>query len=433
MSEAVRYATVALTQSSREAPQVAASFQHDRECLTLEAARLTVLESIRNFRATSSRAIFSTLGLTEDQWVEIVRAQPFALQFAPDAIRGNKTVLIEAVRRLPQALMFAEDGLNQDFEVLCAAGYAGAADAELPPEQVAEEASWSKERWVAAVRQAPGIFQRAPPAIRGDREVVDTAVRKAAEVGRVQGAMVLKHAEGGLAQDPQYLGMIQILGNALKQSRSLVLSVKFSLAHHVSSTSTFVALTLQNDVSFAVYDVYFPNCYSKSFCGDVKHATWRAGHCLGKCRFKCKWGDRCEGYNGTEHRGGRKKCVDFPGPTTNHSCWAFSYRTQLEAAVLNEGIMVQIEEGDADGTQFKLGDGQVIETEIANELRVPVFRIQLADLDRRGPIYRFAAVELLREAVESWQSGLVEESVHVISWQQVQQRHTALRSGRGGA
>merc|ERR1712079_181411 len=62
---------------------------------------------------------------------------------------------------------------------------------------------------------------------------------------------------------------------------------------------------------------------------------------------------------------------------TDRSCWRFSFRHHLQKALYSDGCMLQLIEYDQTSGTFKLGDGQKIETLIANELGVKIFQVQL--------------------------------------------------------
>ena len=66
---------------------------------------------------------------------------------------------------------------------------------------------------------------------------------------------------------------------------------------------------------------------------------------------------------------------------TNDSCWRFSCRHQLQVAKQTNGFMLQIVEldnkavEDGRGGTHKLGNGQEIEVEMAQEVGTKIFRV----------------------------------------------------------
>jgi len=73
--------------------------------------------------------------------------------------------------------------------------------------------------------------------------------------------------------------------------------------------------------------------------------------------------------------------------------------------------MIQVEETTdrhGGGQEFKLGDGQVIETQIAEQLRLQVFRVQFAQASGIGTTHHdthlaHGVVHVLAERVQQWQ------------------------------
>eukprot|EP00401_Gymnodinium_catenatum_P045423 CAMPEP_0117528050 /NCGR_PEP_ID=MMETSP0784-20121206/37114_1 /TAXON_ID=39447 /ORGANISM="" /LENGTH=205 /DNA_ID=CAMNT_0005324323 /DNA_START=171 /DNA_END=785 /DNA_ORIENTATION=- len=156
----------------------------------------------------------------------------------------------------------------------------------------------------------------------------------------------------------------------------IVLSVKFSssaqrdeddLFTHVKTDLGRMMKTYKEDVCFAhgaervmnklapAYTksggyVYYPSNYNKDVC-KLQQAGQR---CYGKCGNGCK--------------------------PTGDSCWAYSFRWHLEGLTglrgHSQGIMLQVVERPEGGRSGGLGPGQEEETAMAQELRVPIWRIE---------------------------------------------------------
>jgi len=274
-----------------------------------------------------------------------------------------------------------------------------------------------KAKWLATLCKRPGFIRFAPKEVRGDRDVIVPFFREMCTRKKAPGDLVmfLKLFTNGLNQDPELLRLAGLLGDpdedlALDKLRA-VLSVKFGLHLAARTQSSMVRALMGEHEFFSAWRIYLPNSFSKRFCGSVQNATRYEGHCFGRCACKCTLGVRCDGNNGTEHRGGRKKCLEFAGRTTNHSCWAFSFREQLDLALQSGGVMIQVEETTdrhGGGQEFKLGDGQVIETQIAEQLRLQVFRVQFAQASGIGTTHHdthlaHGVVHVLAERVQQWQ------------------------------
>ena len=116
--------------------------------------------------------------------------------------------------------------------------------------------------------------------------------------------------------------------------RDIVMSVKFELTPARRGMASLVLQSLKKHKYFRDSIVYFPNAFNKGFCKmkesdiDWDLVTVFIGHCFGVCGLKCYKGYLCDGMNGTAHG---LKCHELPAPvkTTDHSCWAFTFRSQM--------------------------------------------------------------------------------------------------------
>jgi len=198
-----------------------------------------------------------------------------------------------------------------------------------------------------------------------------------------------------------------------------VFSVRFSMTNQASSLVNEVMQLFQTHRTFKTYRVFFPNAFSKGFCGAEADITNLDGHCFGKCCMKCKWGDKCDG-SGTANE---EPCFQTQAETTNHSCWAFGFRKQQERAAANRGFMLQLSEAcRSSGAlprkrmitrartgllahretrqdlrfEYPLGAGQIIESHMAREVGLKVFRVQA---------FNHIDLDLIEKRVQVWRAA----------------------------
>merc|ERR1712187_714082 len=101
----------------------------------------------------------------------------------------------------------------------------------------------------------------------------------------------------------------------------------------------------------------------------------------GFCTEPCVDNDKqqnpiCDGGRGRANGGSWKACAnghpESNGEPSAISCWAYSYRYQLNKS--NKKLMIQVKEANANG-DFKLGGGQIIEEAMANEDHIHILPV----------------------------------------------------------
>ena len=180
----------------------------------------------------------------------------------------------------------------------------------------------------------------------------------------------LKYALGGLNQDRDCwiaAGLWSEEQEKKKDSEYVIriaLSTKFSLEEKSSSSvNDFTRLLFANpffrDGHFSIYS---PNAFSKDTC-DPKWTN-------------IDW--PCRGTFDTCHKDPHLKI----GKPKLECCWRYSFRWHLEEARRTNGFMIQIVDLDGEPglfeeslSEYKLGDGQQIETEMAEQVGTKIFRI----------------------------------------------------------
>jgi len=239
-----------------------------------------------------------------------------------------------------------------------------------------------KEVVLAAVSQNGFAFQFAADAIKADKEVVLAAVTTSGPA--------LKFAQNGLNQDEECLkasGLWDSAPVAYSRAEQAIQSVKFSLAESSTQYATDFALAMKNDPFLKNFKTYNPNAWCKKSCDpnftDLTHP--------------------CRGTVGTctltpdQNLSKDKK----PCPT---SCWRFAFRFHQEECKATKGFMIQVEEKQG------LGNGQKIETKMAKQVDLKVFRtytnvdaFQWGDGSRvHSASYDFKGIDAISKAVQEW-------------------------------
>jgi len=89
---------------------------------------------------------------------------------------------------------------------------------------------------------------------------------------------------------------------------------------------------------------------------------------------------------------------------TNKSCWRYAFCFHLEEAKRKNGYMIQVKEKDG------LGAGQKIETEMAEQIGLKIFRTTTKDAK-----FNTSTFWLVSEAVRKWyESGCKNNNLHWI-------------------
>jgi len=163
----------------------------------------------------------------------------------------------------------------------------------------------------------------------------------------------------------------------ITQSRSerAILSVKFSLAEKNNDYATKFALAMKTDKYLKEFKTYNPNTWEKDSCDpdftNNKH----------KCRGSQ---ETCEF---SEHQN-----LTASGNPAERSCWRFAFRFHLMECQATNGFMIQVQEKKG------LGEGQKIETVMAEQVGVKVFRTS----DRHPYFDSYTKFSKVANAVKAW-------------------------------
>jgi len=245
---------------------------------------------------------------------------------------------------------------------------------EAPPPPPSEE---QREAFLRKVDGAWGtvverLLRDSPPNIKGDKQCVLAAVSKCGMAlhyadetlksdkqvvlaAVTQDGRALKFALNGLNQDPDCLKAAGLFDEekdkVYERDEKVTLSVKFSLAEQSSPYATEFAKGMKEDDYLKKFKTYNPNAWCKDSCDenftDINHP----------CRGTSS---TCGIHHKNLDPGTQRPC--------STSCWRFAFRFHQEESKESRGFMIQVEEKGG------LGDGQKIETEMAREVNLKVFR-----------------------------------------------------------
>jgi len=225
-------------------------------------------------------------------------------------------------------------------------------------------------------------LEYASRAFRRDREIVMVAAR--------QNPRSLNFALDGLNQDHECLGAAGIWAESLEQRdtdlakkdpRKGIYSVKFC-----TSFATDATAIMKRHEYVGTFDVYFPSAFNKRSC-DPHFITF-------------SW--PCRGTTAT--------CCMEPeslrsGKPDNNSCWRYSFRNHQEICANSGGFMLQLEEreDDMNDAPFALGAGQIIETDMAKQAGLKIFRIQQGTKKwHKRRDFNEEDANMVAEAIKSW-------------------------------
>ena len=310
---------------------------------------------------------YAAMSFREDHEVVLVACQQNgqALSLADPCLRKNKDIVLAAVSSEPESLKYAMEGLNQDSDCLIASRL------------------WD-EKYHGCRHRNQQVYCNPGPIGRQNspKRILRTTDHVKAITNNIPNATTL-------------------VSPRLTRKR-IVLSTKFSLHEEASSVATKFTILLKQHpyIQSNNFKVYSPNAYDKGTCDP--HWTRKEWPCRGTY-------DTCQ-MNDPKFK---------VGVPTNNSCWRYSFRHQLEQAKRTDGFMIQLVELCSDSAkkqpvrsvnskcvkkvdiyyprqnvecldsndhnddtayfvadeEYSLGKGQAIETEMARDVGIKVFRV----------------------------------------------------------
>merc|ERR1719468_1336275 len=185
---------------------------------------------------------------------------------------------------------------------------------------------------------------------------------------------------------------LQHASDSLKEDREVVKAavsnngsaVKFSLAEQSTPYATNFALAMKEDPFLGQFKTYNPNAWCKRSCDpDFTNIQHPCRGTSATCQFH-------ESQNLTADT--KKPCAT--------SCWRFAFRFHQEESKVTGGFMIQVQERGG------LGAGQKIETEMAEQAGLKVFRAKQVfnfdDGNNNVLVGGRKSIEVVSGKVEAW-------------------------------
>jgi len=284
-------------------------------------------------------------------------------------------VVLAAVSQNGYAWKYASEEMKRDPVVAMVASVTnGSAKTNLDPAMTS-----NKDLVLSAVRLNGMALEHAADNLKLDKEVVLAAVRN--------NGPALKFAQGGLNQDEDCLKASGLWDSApvtYSRAEQAIQSVKFSLAESSTQYATDFALEMKNDPFLKDFKTYNPNVWCKESC-DPQFTNMQH-----PCRGTLATCTLPSGQN-------LSKDTNSPCPT---SCWRFAFRFHQEECKASKGFMIQVEEKKG------LGDGQKIETDMAKQVDLKVFRTYTNMDEFQSPAswpaeYQINGIDAISKAVKA--------------------------------
>jgi len=227
---------------------------------------------------------------------------------------------------------------------------------------------------LAAVTNSGYSLQYASQDLKNDKEIVMAAA--------MSDPAALMFAGEAFKNDPDCLRSAGLWDDGLRYAhpQRVVLSIKYGQAATGTPYAADFAKKLKLDSYMKEFQTHNPNLWCKKFC-------------------------RNEGCTGTP------RTCEFPveqnlSPATQKpsqtSCWRFSFRYHLQEAKDSDGFMLQVAESAG------LGEGQQVETRMAQQVGMKVFRVCNDKEDEHGNVVTVADIRKVADAIRAWYQKPVE-------------------------
>jgi len=220
------------------------------------------------------------------------------------------------------------------------------------------------------VRSTGRALEFAKDHIKADREVVRAAVRTT--------PTALKFAKGRCSRDSGIMmesGKEEYEQHFYDRKEQAILSV----GSHSTDYATNFAVLLKRILFFRQFKRHDPNAWRENCCDpDLTNTS-----------TPCRGTPRTCGFEETQNL-----IIEAPnGERTpaKQSCWRFSFRCHLEECQATGGFMIQVQD------KHGLDDGQRIETEMAQQANVKIFRTMTTseDVDDQQ-------ITVLEQTIQDW-------------------------------
>lgn len=286
-----------------------------------------------------------------------IQRNPIALEFASENVKADRFTVLEAVKKDGSLLQFASEHLRKDRECELAA-------VQCTPLALAftSDVTRATESVVLKTLKRDGnALQFASNELRENKDIILAAVRTTPSS--------LRFAMGGMNRDRECLlatGLWNSTPAASLTLPTIVMSCRFNLDKHCNYHSTLFGIFMKENVFFQHFGIYHQNPWSISSCDpQVTNSAW-------PCRGTCV---TCKMMHDTNEKRHETEC-----------CWRYNIRCRLEKAKANGGMVIQVSEWNSSARNHLLGPGQEIETEMATDVGVKIFRVMQNQQADRNPV-----------------------------------------------
>lgn len=342
--------------------------------LIMKKSTSIILEAIKN-NSNLLQLVSKDLRADENLAKAVIESHPLALEFASKIVKTDRHTVLMAVKKNGLVLQFASEQLRNDRVCELAAVQCNPLALEFSSGKTQEDRSVVRE----AVMKDGNALQFAGDDLRMDKEIILAAVRTTPSS--------LRFALGGMNQERDL-----ILATGLYDTErarkfllpTIVMSCRLSLdERRCSHHSTLFGIFMKENNFFKNFGIYRQHPWSISSCDSKLKSS--AFPCIGTSN-KCRMIHECNGK-----------------PQENKCCWKYNTRCRLEKAKLNGGIVIQISEWFASTGNHFLGPGQHIETEMAAQVDVKIFRVMQNQYADRNPVpFKQQHVSQVERSILKW-------------------------------
>jgi len=320
--------------------------------LIMKQSPCIILEAVKN-KSNLLQLVSKEIRADDIFAKAMIKSNPLALEFASKNVKADWCTVLMAVKKNGCVLQFASEQLHNAVECELAAVQC----APLALAFTSGKTQGKRSVVLEAVTKDGNTLQFAADDLRMDKKIVLAAVRTTPSS--------LRFAMDDMSQDRDCLYATGLYDTNQVRTLSLptiVMSCKLNSNNH----STLFGIFMKENDFFKKFEIYQTNPWSVSSCDPkLTSYTW-------PCRGTS---DTC----GTIHKRNGNLQED-------ECCWRYTTRCRLEKAKVNGGIVIQVSEWIPLATRHILGPEQEIETEMAAQVGVKIFRVMQNQYADRNPV-----------------------------------------------
>ena len=386
----------------------------------IRATKQIVLAAIEKVSYVHKFASYDLKNNDEDveyqYWRTRIKENGFALSCAPRHIRASRPIVRIAIQQTHyggRTLAYASPELENDIEIVLEAmeNYKWAYRFAGP------RAKQNKDLVLKAINLCPDNIKYVPENLKRNHDVLIAA-----------GMFDKDHDEKRKKRRIVKTANDVVPSNARPRSNSkdnnkilqkIVLSTRFSLNQSCQSIATKFTKKFKDHAyvrDSGKFIVYAPNAFEKQSCDpNWTDFDWPCRGTSETCRYKnilttttttTTTGTDDDVENESNYEAMTTYTGTSIGRPTNECCWRYSFRFQLEEAKASGGFMLQlVESGEriGKGDDAKLGNGQQIEYDMAQQLNLKIFHVY-RPTSKEGYEWNFhtSHIEQVISAIKDW-------------------------------